>query len=557
MAAKAMLKTRTFDPADMAGMSIAEGLEQAGSRPGGLIMLDDQLLPHHVEYAELNEIALNAAKKLQKRGIAAGDRVCLLSPTSLAMVATLFGLWRLGAVPVVLPSPQRGMHTPVLDAIRRRIEAAVPSLAVTTREWAPPLGKTAPCPVVTLQQLHQTVPSRSTLRVPTGDAPGLLQFASGTTAASRAVLISQDQLVGSIAATGSHMGFGPADRFATWLPLHHPLGIVPLAGIVAGGAEVVMMTYETFVEHPSSWLRTISDYQATVTAAPNFAYSLAARTQQAQRAALNLRGLRVALNGTEAIDAEDLMNTVGVLQRAGMPARAMCPLYGLAEATLAVSAGTARKPVRIVAEAERAPGLTAQGYERQPLVSCGSPVDGVEVEIRDDSGTALPPGAVGQIVVRGPGVTGGYWRSDGHPGSAPVRDGWLHTGDMGFMDAGELVVCGREKEMLRIGGRTLHPAEYERAAECIEGVRAGKVVAFALPDRKELVVVAEAVDTTQALLTAGNRMLAAFRDCVQHVPREVVFIRPGTLPKSSGERQRQVTRARYLSGSLDVVHTAR
>lgn len=541
-------------------MSVAEGLEQAaGSGRGSLIVLDQQLLPRHLEYAELNTMALTAARKLRKRGIAPGDRVCLLTPTSLATVAALFGLWRLGAVPVVLPSPRRSTQIPVLDAIRQRVEASAPSLVITMREWAPQLTKCAPCPVVTLQQLHQTIPSRAKLRLPDGDAPGLLQFTSGTTAAPRAVLHGQGRLVGNVAATGSHVGFGPADRLASWLPLHHPLGITALAGMVAGGAEVVMMAYETFLAHPGSWLRTISDYQATLTAAPNSAYSRAAGTQQAEQAALNLRGLRVALNGMEPIEAENLMRTVKVLKRAGMPARAMCPLYGLTEATLAVSAGTARKPVRIVAGVNGTAGLTTRGGagQKQPLICCGSPVDGVELEIRDDSGTVLPPGAVGRIMVRGPGVTGGYWRSGGRSGPARAGGGWLHTGDMGFMDAGELVVCGRENDMLRIGGRTLHPADYELAAQDVEGIRAGKVVAFTLPGRKELVVVAEAIDTAQALVTAGNRMLAAFRYGMTHLPREVVFIRPGTLPKSFGERKRQVARARYLSGSLEIVHTAR
>lgn len=553
---------RSFLVSEASGYSITEGLLKAPAA-AGLTVLDADLSPLRIGYAELAELAEQAARALRARGVSPGDRVCLLSPTTKDLLITLFGIWRLGATPVVLPRPRRADADAFVEEVQRRIKAAAPVLLVTTEKGAELFAGRVAVPAVSLRQLR-TSPTLSGggLPMPSPDSVGLLQFTSGTTALSRAVPVTQGQLIGNIAAAGQRTGFGPDDTYVSWLPLYHDMGIVSLAGIAAGGAHIVIMATETFMQQPACWMRTISDYGGTFTAAPNFAYGLAAKVQALRPAALNLSGLRIAINGAEAIDADALAMTQEVLGRYGFGATAMCPMYGLAEATLAVSGSDHATPVRVVDPVgdrgrTEAPGVQAAPGRR--LVSCGPPVPGTEVRISDQDGRVLPDGAVGEVLVKGPGVTPGYWTAGGNVDSADThQDGWLATGDLGFLDEGELMVCGRIKDMVIVGGRNLYPEDYEMVAERVSGVRAGNVVAFSLPDRERMVVVAEGRSAGADLEALGRRVMDSLCEASEHAPHEVLFIKLGTLPKtSSGKRQRQATRRLYEEGALDILHTVR
>ncbi|WP_212747287.1 AMP-binding protein, partial [Streptomyces montanus] len=505
-------------------------------------------------------LAEQAARALRAHGVSAGDRVCLLSPTTKDLLITLFGVWRLGAAPVVLPRPTRADAEAFVEEVQRRIKAAAPALLVTTEKSAELFAGRVAVPTVSLGRLrtHTVAPERS-LPMPSPDSIGLLQFTSGTTALSRAVPITHAQLIGNIAAAGEGTGFGPDDTYVSWLPLYHDMGIVSLAGMAAAGAHFVAMATETFMQQPASWMRTISDYGGTVTAAPNFAYGLAAKVQALRPAALNLSGLRCAINGAEAIDADALVMTQDVLGRHGFGESAMCPMYGLAEATLAVSGSDHATPVRMVEPVGDGRTSGGQAAPGRRLVSCGPPIPGTEVRIVDEDGRALPEGAVGEVLVKGPGVTSGYWTAGGRADSGGChRDGWLATGDLGFLDRGDLVICGRIKDMVIVGGRNLYPEDYEMVAERVPGVRAGNVVAFSLPGRERMVVVAEGRSSGGDLDQVGRRVMDTLRDAAEHAPHEVLFIKPGTLPKtSSGKRQRQATRHLYEQGGLEVLHSVR
>ncbi|QKW10457.1 AMP-binding protein [Streptomyces sp. NA04227] len=546
---------RTFRSEEVRGHSIVEGLLR--SRPGaGLTVLDGDLAPRRLGCRELAGHAEEAARALRARGVSPGDRVCLLAPTDVATLITLFGAWRLGAAPVVLPRPPRRGTERAVAEIRRRVEAAGAALFVTTDELAPLFTGRLPLPVVSLGELRRSLPPGPPPAMPSPQSIGLVQFTSGTTAASRAVAVTQEQLVGNIAALGERIGFGPDDVYVTWLPLYHDMGMVTLAGFAAGGADVVALATETFRERPGCWLRTISDYGGTFTAAPDFAYSLAARLQSLSPAQLNLSSLRIAANGAEAVDVHTVRHLRKTLAPYGLRENAMCPTYGLAEATLGVTGSAHDEPVRVV-EPRDLTGVAGEHRPDRPLVSCGRPLPGTEVRVENAAGEPLPEGAVGEIKVRGPGVVPGYWTAaEGLRAGDPVREGWLATGDLGFLDAGELVVCGRIKDMIIAGGRNLYPEDYEFAAERVSGVREGQVAAFSLPGQERMVVVAES--RAADLEGVGRRVIEALGGELDHAPYEVVFIKPGTLPRtSSGKRQRQATRELYRGGGLDVLHTVR
>jgi fatty-acyl-CoA synthase len=541
--------------------SIVEGLLAA--RPeAGLTVLDADLSPRRIAYRDLADYAEGAARALRAHGVSPGDRVCLLSPTTKDLLITLYGIWRLGATAVVLPRPRRADADAFVDEVQRRVKAAAPALLVTTEKTAALFEGRFAVPVVALRRLREwhAAPAGA-LPMPSPDSVGILQFTSGTTAASRAVPVTQAQLIGNIAAVGERAGFGPDDTFVSWLPLYHDMGIVSLAGRTASGGNFVIMPTEAFMQQPSCWMRTISDYGGTFTAAPNFAYGLAAKVQALRPAVLNLSGLRIAINGAEAIDADAVAQAQEVLGSVGFGPTAMCPMYGLAEATLAVSGSDHATPVRVIEPYGSRSDSTAQLGEARPerrLVSCGPAVPGTEIRIRSADGTFLPEGAVGEVLVKGPGVTPGYWTAGGGiEADDSHRDGWLATGDLGFVDQGELVICGRIKDMVIAGGRNLYPEDYEVVAERVPGVRAGNVVAFSLPGRERMVVVAEG-RSRSGLEELGRRVMDTLREEAEHAPHEVLLIKPGTLPKtSSGKRQRQAARALYERGALDVLHTVR
>ncbi|KPI15364.1 AMP-dependent synthetase and ligase [Actinobacteria bacterium OK074] len=319
---------RTFRAMTTGGRSVAEGLLQA-SACVGLTVLDAELRPRRIGYRDLAQLAEQAARSLQARGVCPGDRVCLLAQTSPHLVVTLFGIWRLGAVPVVLPSARRRDVEEFVAEVSRRVEAAESALLVTTERNAEMLVGRLASAVTSLRELRGSrTLGQAPLAMPSPDDIGLLQFPSGTTAQLRAVPVTQAQLVGTVAAVGEHVGFGPDDTYVSWLPLHHGMGIVPLAGLVAGGAEIVMMATNAFQEDPGSWMRTVSDYRATLTAAPGTAYSLAAAVQARNPAALNLSQLRLAVHVGESLETGALAATNRVFGPYGLDSAALRPMYG-------------------------------------------------------------------------------------------------------------------------------------------------------------------------------------------------------------------------------------
>ena len=540
------------------GPAILEAVRSAAAN-AGITTMDEKMRPRRLDYRELAGFADQVASALSAHGVSPGDRVCLLAPTSTDVLITLFGMWRLGAIPVVLPRPRRGTTEAFVEEIQRRTKAAEPALLVTTDEIAPLLAGRMRINVVSLSHLREyTAHGTSLPPMPSPSSVGLLQFTSGTTATSRAVPVTQEQLIRNVAAAGERAGFSASDRFVSWLPLYHDMGIVSLAGMAAAGADIILMDTARFMEQPGCWMRTISDYRATMTAAPNFAYGLAAKVQSLRPASLDLSGLRVAINGAESIDPDALASAQDVLGAAGLRRTSICPMYGLAEATLAVSGGNCREEVRIIDASNAGPDRAlGEARPQRRLVSCGPPIPGTEVQIRGRDGKPLPERGVGEISVRGPGVTPGYWTAGGRidPGDT-VCDGWLSTGDLGFIDNGELVICGRIKDMVIAGGRNLYPEDYEQVVERIPGVRSGNVVAFSVPDRERMVVVAEG--RSSDLDGLGRTIIDSLRSEVDHAPHAVVFIKPGTLPKtSSGKRQRQTARNLYLTNALDVVRIVR
>jgi fatty-acyl-CoA synthase len=539
-------------------MTIIERMEHHGNQT--LVFLDEALRPTQFTYRELLERADRIAASLAGTyGVTPGARVCLLGRTSPDLIAALLGIWRAGAVVTVIPVSRRGAPDTVVTDVATRVAAAQAEVVLADAANAAIAAGRVAAKVVSFDDL--TTGPGARLPAPPGPADlALLQFTSGSTAVPRAVAVNHGQLLANASALYRGSGIVPGETLVTWLPMYHDMGIITLTGAIGYGLNTCVLATETFAARPAAWLEAISTYRGTVTVAPNFAYGLAARYLSISKNRFDLSTLRCAINGAEPIDPAVLERFLAATAEHGLSPAAPCPAYGLAEATLCVTQAPVNETFRTVtvdrdALEQGVVTVVGPGQPGRTLVACGSPIPGTQVTITDDDGTPLPPGRAGSIRVLGPGVVPGYWTPDGSPHPAPLRDrdGWLVTGDLGFVHDGQLYVCGRQKDMIIVGGRNLYPEDFEFATERVPGVRLGNVMAFSLPDTERMVVVAEATVRDDAAQGLARRVRESLTETLSYTPHEVVLVKPGTLPKTtSGKRQRQKCRALYQERSLAV-----
>ena len=542
--------------------TVPHALVEAATTSRAITIVDRDLRERRLPYADLADAASRVAAKLVDLGTEPGDRVCILGPTSEALIEVLFGTWWAGAVPVVLSLPRRRSD---LDALIAEVGARTDTVGATVLAVADLFLDVAPAPdadatVVSIGSLIQDGPPVAPAASSEDDL-AYLQFTSGTTASSRAVTLTHRHLVANMTSAGTMAGVD-ADRdvFVSWLPLFHDMGLIGmLVGSVLFRTDLVLIPTEEFLGRPGVWVDAMSRYHGTITASPNFGYGLAARDLRAKPRALDLSSWRIAANGAEPIDIETCERFADEAGAYGFNADAMCPMFGLAEGTLAVTLASPDEPV-FVEHVDRG-ALETEGIARpvrdgKRLVACGYPIPGHEVAIKSADGHTLPDGHVGEICFRGPSVMAGYW-NDPDATAEALRDGWLHTGDLGYLGEHGLVVCGRRKDMIILGGRNLYPEDYEFHAERVPGVRKGNVIAFALPDVERMVVVAETTAEPDEAPLIAREALEHLRRSLPRGPEEVVLVTPGTLPKTtSGKRQRGVCRELYAAGALAAVATA-
>jgi fatty-acyl-CoA synthase len=347
------------------------------------------------------------------------------------------------------------------------------------------------------------------------------------------------------------------DVLVSWLPLYHDMGLIGLMTLpMISGADLVLAAPQDFMASPSRWMQWLSDFGGTATAGPNFSYALAARALK-RLDNLDLSRWRVALNGAEPVDPATMGAFCEAGARHGLDPAAAFPAFGMAELAIAGTfpapgAGLRMDTIdRTCLERDRLAKECAPEDGRS-FALLGRPVDGLEIRIcAPETGAELIDREVGELEFRGTSVTPGYYnRPDAT--AAVMHDGWLRTGDLAYTLDGELVVCGRIKDMIIVAGRNVFPEDVEAAASGVEGVRAGNVIAFGVAGRRgqeSVVVVAEtkADDTAPVRDEVARRV----RQSVGLGPSDVVLVHPGTLPKtSSGKLQRSLCRTRYLDDEL-------
>ena len=542
--------------------SIVEALRRAAEHPSGLTFVDANESEETLSWAEVRARARATAGALRRLGVQPGERVALVLPTGPDFMDAFFGTLLAGAVPVPLYPPVRlGRLDEYLRATARMVELSGAVLVLTDaligRLLGVPVEAARPrlgCRrVAALREAGEAPLERD---APAG-ALALVQFSSGSTVDPKPVALSHANVMGQVDIFRALMPVRDGQRplGVSWLPLYHDMGLIGcLVNAVAYPGPLVLLRPEQFLARPALWLRALSRHRGTLSAAPNFAYALCVRRiPDAELQGVDLSSWALALNGAESISPEVARRFVQRFEPYGFDARALVPAYGLAEASLAVTFAPSRPALRTVHVDARA--LAVEGRVRsggRPLVSVGGPVPGTDVEIRDEAGAVVPVGTVGRIHVRGPQVMTGYL---GQPEAtrAAVVDGWLDTGDLGFVDVGELVVSGRAKDLVILRGANHVPQEFEEALEGVEGVRPGCAVALgAVPvgaDGEELVLLVELAPAAPHDLADRVRTRILERTGIR--PHRVELLAPGTLPRtSSGKLRRREALRRWQAGTL-------
>jgi len=534
----------------------------------------------HCTVSQLDRKARAIAAELQG-ALAPGARALLLYPPGLDYIAAFCGCLYAGvvAVPAYPPNPRRLDRTlPRLAAILSDAEAT----AVLTLEAFCDLEQAAAKPLASLLELpwiatDAVLSSRAAQWRDPGIGPetvALLQYTSGSTAAPRGVIVTHGNLVHNL--SGIHHAFDIARRVdvgALWLPPYHDMGLVGgVLTAIHSRVHSILMSPLTFLKCPLRWLEAIGRHRATVIGSPNFGYEMCvSKTTPEQRARLDLSSVTLAFAGAEPIRVETLDRFAEAFAPSGFRREAFYPCYGLAEATLMVSGGD-RGAVPRSKTVERAalargrivdcPPLCPGG---QTLVGCGRAIPGQEIRIVDpQTRRECPPGRVGEIWVRGPSVTQGYWRRPddgaecygsrlaGHPTGE-----YLRTGDLGFLDQTDLFVTGRLKDLIIVRGRNHYPEDIEFSvershADLCPGAGAAFTVDVAGEER---LVVVQAVKSTLADPSAAHQAIRrVITERHQLRAHAVVLVTPSSIPKTtSGKIQRRACREAFLEDALNVV----
>ena len=560
-----------------ASMSTIDRLEHAADLGTGIRFVGHSVAPDgpvHVSWRQIHDEALSVAAALQAKGLLPGDHVAVLGPTSRELMTIVRGCWLAGIASMVLPLPMRmGSLDEFVNSTRARIRHGDAKLVLIDDQLAafyeaaagdPPIE-----PMGSVLPGAPNVPAADRWERPEHDPERLviLQYTSGSTSEPKGVMIPDRVLSANIDACCDAAELGAGETMVSWLPLYHDMGLVGFLALpMTKGVELVQAAPQDFMAKPGNWMQWISDYGGTATAGPNFSWVLATRALK-RAEGLDLSTLTLALSGAEPVDPKAVDAFVAAAEPFGFRAGSVFPAFGMAETAIGASfpkrgAGLQCDTVdREVLERTRVakpveiddPDDLAVRARRLPLL--GTAVPGMEMRIADpDTRDELPERHVGELLLRGTSVTPGYYKREAAT-QALFHDDWLCTGDLAYMLDGQLILCGRIKDVIIVGGRNVFPEDIERAVGGLEGVRAGNVIAFGMEGYKgkeSVVVVAEVrADDLEAV---RHEIHQRTLDVCGLPPRDVMLVRPGTLPKtSSGKLQRAKCKEHYLAEELELV----
>jgi 1-acyl-sn-glycerol-3-phosphate acyltransferase len=521
-----------------------------------------------LSYRQLQRGAGEVAAGLRALGLRVGDTVGIMLPTGMDFFYAFHGILRAGGIPVPLYPPFRTDQ--IEDHCRREarvLDNAGTPFFIASRETAAP-GRLLKAMVPALRHVL-TVPELRSSPGPDVVVPRLerdiafLQYTSGTTGDPKGVVLTHGNLLANIRAMGQAVEVRPDDRFVSWLPLYHDMGLIGACfGTLYFGIHLVLMSPLQFIAQPQRWLTAIHRHRGTISAAPNFAYDLCAnRLADADIEGLDLGSWRLAFNGAEPVSPVTIERFCTRFEAHGFRPQAMKPVYGLAESSVGLSFPTLSSAPRIDRIDRkyfqtRRHARPAAEDDPEPLrvVGCGRPLPGHDVRVVDDSGEEVAEREEGRLVFRGPSCTPGYYRNRDATRRL-YHDGWLDSGDLAYIADGEIHITGRVKDLIIRAGRNLYPYELEQVVSEVPGIRKNNVAAFACRDPEapgeRLVIMAETRETgAEALREVQERVRQASLRVLDTPPDDIALVPPGTVLKtSSGKIRRAACRQRYESGN--------
>ena len=518
-------------------------------------------------FSQLREDALANAQRFIAMGLKPGDRVALIAETGAEFASCFFGAVYAGLWPVPLPLPTSfGGREAYVEQLRVMLTSSDPSLFLCPPEllsYAAEAAQEGGIEARDWDSLADVQADTAELPMPDTDEVAYLQYSSGSTRFPHGVAVTHRQLLSNLRAHGIGLQIQETDRCISWLPWYHDMGLVGcMLSPMALQMSVDYMKTEDFARRPLAWLDMITRNPGTsVSYSPTFGYDICARRMSSQTRAedrFDLSRWRIAGNGADMIRPDVMQAFVDAFADAGFKAAAFCPSYGLAEATLAVSLMPPGEGIRLELVEETVLNGGDNGSQERPrryraVVNCGKPVEGMQIEIRGDDGAVLPDHGIGRVFVHGTSVMHSYYR-DPEATEACLKEGWLDTGDMGYMSDGYIFIVGRAKDMIIINGRNHWPQDIEWAVEQLPGFKSGDIAAFAItgPSGEE----------TPAVLVhcrvSDPEERGRLRDDIKERVRAITgitpvveLVPPRSLPRtSSGKLSRTKARNLYLSGEI-------
>ena len=548
--------------------TFGEALDYAAKGIRGLNFHDPRgNLARVYPFSELREDALAAARRLIARGIRPGDRVALVAETGPDFAALFCGAVYAGAWPVPLPLPTSfGAKESYIDQLAVQLASSDPSVLFYPAEIATMARAAADrqgCDGIDWESFATRPAPDCVLPEASPDDICYLQYSSGSTRFPHGVAVTHASLLNNLAAHSHGMGLTQNDRCISWLPWYHDMGLVGcFLGLIANQISADYLKTEDFARRPLAWLDLISRNPGhSISFSPTFGYDICARrissqTHVAER--FDLSRWRLAGNGADMIRPDVMQGFVNAFSDAGFSASAFLPSYGLAEATLAVTLMPPGEGIRVeLVEEERLSG-TPRDLSRparyRAIVNCGKAVRDMELEIRGEHGQPLADHHIGKVWCKGPSVMHSYFR-DPESTDACLVDGWLDTGDMGYMVDGYLFIVGRAKDMIIINGKNHWPQDIEWAVEQLPGFNHGDIAAFSVEMENGEEAPAVLVHCRVSDLDKRLELREQIRDKVRAITGMncvVELVPPKSLPRtSSGKLSRAKAKKLYLSGEIE------
>lgn len=555
--------------------SLSEALDYAAAGVTGCNFYDAKgQLSTVLPYSELREQAQSAARRLLSLDLKRGDRIAVVADTHPDFIILFFACQYAGLVPFALPVPLNlGSHDLYIKQLRGMLKSGGAKIALAHKEFIGFLDEAVADDSLawmgTREQLSAVPLSDSPLQPNQPDEPAYLQFTSGSTKNPQAVVITGKAVMSNLQGiVKSGLKVRRGDRCASWLPFYHDMGMVGFVlGPIASQLSVDYLPTRDFALRPLQWLRLISRNRCTIAFAPPFGYELCARRiRDADLRQLDLSSWRVAGVGAEMLRTSAFNSFATKMAAAGFDSAAFLPCYGLAETSLAATfselgRGLDVMAIDALAMAERGTAVrVASGHRKvNKIVNCGRAIPEHDIRIVDNDGKALPDLRVGRVLIKGPSLMSGYLNDEEGTRQVMLEDGWLDTGDLGYLFEQNLFLTGRRKDIIIVNGRNIRAQDLEELAEDLDEIRMGEASAFDVEDADGQQTIVLVVECRLADSTARQSLISRLQRKIYQgfgIYCYVDLVPLHTLPRTSSGKLSRVAARKGFMERVDLKQTA-